>query len=114
MQVTQDRAMSWHDCFRCRYSSVSLDACEARNSSRPHFAPCARAFGKREMQAVYNVLSAGHYAAQLAWWLQFFPPERFMVVTSAQLVDNKARTQVQPNSSLHLLIPCDVEYLNGV
>ena len=27
----------------------------------------------------------GHYAAQLAWWLNFFPPERFLLLNSEDL-----------------------------
>ena len=37
------------------------------------------------VDAAWHAVATGHYAAQLAWWLQFFPPERFLVVTSAQL-----------------------------
>ena len=93
--------MTWHDCYRCRYDSVSLDACKSRDAGEPPFAPCERVLRGRGTQVAHKVLAAGSYAAQLAWWLQFFPPERFMVITATQLEDEPQRLQVR-----RLLLTC--------
>lgn len=37
----------------------------------------------------------GEYASKLAWWLAFFPPERFLIVTSQQLRAPGGRVRVR-------------------
>ena len=39
-------------------------------------------------------IAIGSYAAQLAWWLRFFPAERFLVVPSAATHDAANATRV--------------------
>jgi hypothetical protein len=41
-----------------------------------------------------NGVLVGFYAAQLAWWLSFFPPDRFLLVTSQELHDPDTALQV--------------------
>ena len=82
---------TWHQFFSCAFNYINVAqepvavACEeqqsslgARNCSVPH----------------YGFIDHGMYGAQLAWWLQFFPPEQFLVVSSGQLWDPHERIQV--------------------
>jgi hypothetical protein len=48
---------------------------------------------KRARKGIY-VLHRGQYAVQLAWWLAFFRPERFLIVTAAELKDPNAQVEV--------------------
>lgn len=36
------------------------------------------------------------YAAQIAWWLAFFPPEQFIILTMDDLRDPRRRMRVRP------------------
>ena len=47
----------------------------------------------------FSVLDYSSYAAQIAWWLEFFPPEQMFVVTSNALKDRDRQTQVRPCST---------------
>jgi hypothetical protein len=40
------------------------------------------------------MLSVSNYAAQLAWWLNFFSPDRFLIVSSQELREKKTRLKV--------------------
>lgn len=40
------------------------------------------------------MLHTGLYAVQIAWWLAFFPPERFLILTSSELRDPTSAVQV--------------------
>lgn len=39
-----------------------------------------------------------YYAAQLAWWLAFFPPERFLILTSTELHSPDSQLEVRAAS----------------
>jgi hypothetical protein len=84
---------TWFDCYKCAYSYIDVrlskvrEACapletigppEFRNCSVPHF----------------GFTQHGLYAEQIAWWLQFFPPEQFMIVSATQLRDPEQQIQV--------------------
>lgn len=58
--------------------------------------------------AAFSVLAVGNYAAQLAWWLQFFPADHFLIVSTAQLRDPVARLQARlpPPVYLHCVPTC--------
>ena len=60
----QDGSDSWKDCF-CRHET-----------------------------AIERSFMIGEYASKLAWWLAFFPPERFLIIRSAQLRDPGGSVQV--------------------
>jgi hypothetical protein len=44
---------------------------------------------------LYNAVDVSNYAAQIAWWLNFFPPERFMVISSSELQKEENRLRVR-------------------
>ena len=91
---------TWFDCYKCAYSYIDVrrglvqEACKPlltsgpagfRNCSAPHF----------------GFIEHGLYAAQIAWWLQFFGPERFMIISASQLRDPEQQLQVRDTSRLH-------------
>ncbi|NJR41872.1 MAG: hypothetical protein HC767_03635 [Akkermansiaceae bacterium] len=94
---------TWHECFPCAFNFIDLgnetvqQACQQhekflknQNCSEPH----------------YGFIDHGLYGAQLAWWLRFFPPEQFMVVSSGQLRNPEERIQVRARPvSLELFQP---------
>lgn len=43
----------------------------------------------------FGFIDQSKYAAQFAWWLRFFPPERFMFVSSWQLHDEEESLRVR-------------------
>jgi hypothetical protein len=93
---------SWHSCHRCRYGHVVRSKCAERNRGGgkvPFFQPCENAMrGRGRDDAAFSVLAIGNYAAQIAWWLQFFPADRFIIVSAAQLRDPVARLQARLQS----------------
>lgn len=48
---------------------------------------------------------SSHVAPQIAWWLAFFPAERFLFVTSAELRDPARAHAVRPSSFASHQIP---------
>ena len=96
---------TWHECHRCRYSHVFLPACDGlfgKHLVDDTFTPCERARAGRGLDVSHAVIGAGQYAAQLAWWLSFFPADRFLLVTTHQLRDAAARVEVR-RSPIRLL-----------
>ena len=76
----------WNDCFACLYTvpdwSIRKATCKPlgllhRASATDN--PC------KPSLELYMYVAYGHYAAQLAWWLNFFPPERFLLLNSEDL-----------------------------
>jgi hypothetical protein len=53
----------------------------------------------------FTMLDASNYAAQIGWWLNFFPPERFVVVSSLELRDGRGRIEVCWGLELTLVFP---------
>eukprot|EP00892_Ulva_mutabilis_P001583 jgi/Ulvmu1/11425/UM075_0091.1 len=46
------------------------------------------------VQRGFSALDYSSYAAQIAWWLQFFPPEQIYIVTPDVIKDPKRQMQV--------------------
>ena len=74
---------TWGDCWRC---DQHIDDCDELSAKE------ARAVGgctPNQMPLVPDMplTHFGMYAPQLAWWLSFFPPENFVVLTSEELHD---------------------------
>lgn len=66
---------TWADCFRCSFSFIDDELCTGPPDSQP--SPCSA--------SPFLTLSVGDYAAQLAWWFAFFPPESFKIILSYDL-----------------------------
>lgn len=90
--VQESDHTTWHECFSCAFNFIDLasepvqTACEEqqwslhnRNCSKPH----------------YGFLDHGLYGAQLAWWLRFFPPEQFLIISAWELRDPAQRIEVR-------------------
>jgi hypothetical protein len=85
----QSQQRTWHSCFQCHYSHIDQDRCQELSEEEGRiFKQCQQHFG-------FGMLDVGQYAAQLAWWLNFFPPERFLVVSSLELRDDASRLKVR-------------------
>lgn len=41
------------------------------------------------------MVDVSNYAAQIGWWLNFFAPDRFIVISSADLRSNKSQVEVR-------------------
>jgi hypothetical protein len=84
----QSSTRTWHSCFQCLYSHVDRDECE-------HLAPEQRsAFERCSSERGFNMVDVSNYAAQIGWWLNFFPPERFLVISSLELRSEHGRIKV--------------------
>eukprot|EP00892_Ulva_mutabilis_P012326 jgi/Ulvmu1/9466/UM052_0034.1 len=82
---------TWWDCHQCHFGyidqKVASGACaELERTGPPDLATCA--------EPSHRFIDHGLYAAQLAWWLRFFPPEQFLIISSWQLRDPEERIRV--------------------
>lgn len=96
---------TWQECFRCSYMLFNSTHC------RTHLSDEARAaLGCGTAPKLMTFVQYSSYAAQLAWWLAFFPPEQFLILTVSELRDPSQRTQVRraPFAPLHELDPSAV------
>lgn len=90
--LVQSPTTTWFDCHRCHFGYI--DQKEASG-------PCAEVerTGPLDFHTCttpsHRFLDHGLYAAQLAWWLRFFPPERFLIISSWQLHDPVERIRVR-------------------
>lgn len=82
----QSGTHSWGDCWPCSFAVINRDACGERGLTEER---C------RQLTGVPNV-HVSYYAPQIAWWLAFFPPERFLVFTSQQLREPQQQLEVRP------------------
>ena len=74
------------------YSHVNQTYCDSLSEiDQQRFERCRNSRG-------FNMLDVSNYAAQLAWWLSFFPPERFIVVSSLELRHQESRLKVRSRS----------------
>lgn len=81
--------MTWQECFRCSYMLFNSTHCHTQLSDE------ARAtLGCGAAPKLMTFVQYSSYAAQLAWWLAFFPPEQFLILTSSELRDPSQRAQV--------------------
>eukprot|EP00892_Ulva_mutabilis_P000115 jgi/Ulvmu1/10103/UM006_0053.1 len=87
--TTPGANVTWQDCFGCRYNLFRYrQCCDMREEHENDLFPC---FG---VPRGFSVLDYSNYAAQIAWWLNFFPPEQIYVVTSDVLKDHVKRVKV--------------------
>lgn len=94
---------SWFDCFKCAYSFIDVrrptirHACEPlAKSGPPQFRNCS--------EPHFGFIEHGLYAAQIAWWLRFFGPERFMIVSASQLRDPDQQIKVRTTFKFLLFV----------
>ena len=94
-QHVQSSTRTWHSCFQCLYSHVDESHCAALSlDDRAAFDRCHGARG-------FNMLDVSNYAPQLAWWLNFFRPEHFLIISSQELRDEGGRLEVRALQVLH-------------
>lgn len=104
----QGSPATWWDCHRCHFGyvdqNVSSGACaELERTGPPDFQDCS--------VPSHRFIDHGLYAAQLAWWLRFFPPEQFLIISAWQLRDEFERIRVRAAYALrwvlqdYLLLP---------
>lgn len=95
-EFMQSNNKTWHSCFQCHYSHVDSSACNSLNDrDRQLLEQCNQHFG-------FGMLSVSNYAAQLAWWLNFFTPDRFLIISSQELRDEESSMKVLPQTSLYM------------
>jgi hypothetical protein len=96
------------DCFRCSFNYIEVDTEPAHTACRRLLNASYYATQNSSVKGVssftpggispdekgfscyvphFKFIDQSKYAAQLAWWLLFFPPERFLIVSSWQLRD---------------------------
>lgn len=85
----QDGTHSWGDCWGCSFAVVDQPSCGRLGATEE---ACSRLGGVPPAFVSY-------YAPQIAWWLSFFPPERFLIFTSEQLHDQDQQLKVGPPAS---------------
>ena len=52
----------------------------------------------------YAHMVSSAVAAQLAWWLSFFPPDRFLILLSSELRDRATATAVRAPDAVLLFL----------
>ena len=100
----QGRGTSWHACYKCVFESIDKAGCATVPASQQ--ARCAKAKTRRPGRfggqwwrtdlGFPGQVAVGSYAAQLAWWLAFFPADRFLIVPSAMTHEAHNATLVRP------------------
>jgi len=77
---------SWNDCYRCLVNDNSIRKhCQGRWYLRKDGPD---AMDHECLDFSMEMISRGLYAAQIAWWLEFFPPEQFVFINSDDLFAN--------------------------
>ena len=91
----QDRGglKTWHDCYKCWEMFHNGTHCRHLPPPQPHNG-CH--------PDILDYVQVSNYAAQLAWWLAFFPPEQILILTSAELRDPAQQIQARASP----LPPC--------
>eukprot|EP00892_Ulva_mutabilis_P012512 jgi/Ulvmu1/9633/UM054_0065.1 len=77
--------VTWGDCFSCLYGSYENSTCMARMREGSDVFACDR--------KQLDIFDYSTYAAQISWWLHFFPPEQMLITTSDLLKDEKRRVE---------------------
>ena len=92
--LLQDSNATWYSCYKCAHKQPRPKDCARVLSNATLVAACeAEPWAHRSLQWRPPLLSL--YAAQLVWWLRFFPPERFLVLPTAKLRETKTSLQVR-------------------
>jgi hypothetical protein len=86
----QSDERTWHSCFGCWFSFVNLTSCglQLQSLTDSEYDGCVD-------ESSFDPLDVSNYAAQLAWWLSFFPAERFLVLPSSALRNSAKQTEVR-------------------
>ena len=91
----QDAQRTWFSCFPCLHSHVNVTACPPDTLGSAAAAQSKLRTPACDDPAGFDPIDVSMYAPQLAWWLSFFPPERFLVLPSSLLHDPAQQVQVR-------------------
>ena len=84
---------TWHSCYKCRHKMPDSSLCYLMwpnlEDEATMVPDCMRSYG------IHDPILPSLYAAQLAWWLRFFPPERFLVLPSTRVHDKATAMKVR-------------------
>lgn len=86
---------TWSDCFSCKFT-VMQQLCKHLAQSE------IKVLGGSCPTGSVPMVHTGLYAAQIAWWLAFFPPERFLILTSSELRDPTSAVLVCTTTAIFL------------
>lgn len=99
LQISNEKdRLTWNDCWKCEhfvYECTMLNDLEkealggCNYTSIPHV-------------PTVPLTQYGLYAAQIAWWLSFFPPEQFMILTQEEIEDSDSALDVRSSPNLLL------------
>jgi hypothetical protein len=106
-----EKKRTWGDCYRC---SLGTRACEELTKEEIEGVGYCDS-GLVPMTPKVPGLQYGLYAAQIAWWLSFFPPERFMIIRQEDTKDRDRAVTVRRSLTAVLchverasaMYPCD-------
>jgi hypothetical protein len=88
---------TWADCWRCVFG-VAEHLCDDLQDDEK------KAVGGCPPSSLLTT-HVSLYAAQIAWWLSFFPPDRFLFLMSKDLQDPDGAMEVCLRSCLPLPVP---------
>ena len=99
-EIAPEDRKSFGECNRCFLATRWCD--ELTDAEKEAFGGCA--VHKVPHIPQLPVLQYGLYAAQISWWLSFFPPDRFMILRQEDTKDPEKALEVrQPRNVLLLL-----------
>jgi hypothetical protein len=86
---------TWGDCWKCEHFVYECEMLSDKEKA---------AFGNCSYNQIPHVTGVpitqyGLYAAQIGWWLSFFPPEQFMILTQEQIEDPEQALPVRQSFS---------------
>lgn len=84
---------TWGDCWACKFGKAESDTCISMG------VPESVCQGLEHCQPPRAHMS--YYAPQIAWWLAFFPPERFLIFTSDEINDPEQQIKVRASRHFH-------------
>lgn len=93
-----EQRKTWNDCWRCDHFVYS---CKLLSHDEAH------GLGGCRQNVIPHVPTMpltqyGLYAAQIAWWMSFFPPETFLILTREELQDDARVIPVRRNAFIIL------------
>lgn len=91
----QGGPQTWHDCFKCSHMFFNRTHCLHQPPPRP-FNGCK--------PDVLNYVQVSNYAAQIAWWLAFYPPEQILIITSSELRDPGRQVNVRTHPCMLIAV----------
>ena len=100
LQGSSAEKHTWHECFGCEFSDRDGPGCEGvdtdfEDDSAIGAPLCGVDLTAGASRAVFEAITRSSYAAQLAWWLQFYSPERFLFVAAPELQDTAKLPEVR-------------------